>query len=319
VHRPTPRHEITDALVHIRELYRRAMPKDDQELRAHERREAVIRDLLSNLPRIGQHPTLKALLEIAEISNLTLEGAHRLFGYDLEALRNYDLHLNESRTHIVESYAFERDILIDLPSQLASKEVFAFNTSLGNLVPRWQTDLPIRTLEEGAWHSPGIFYVHVGTKDSLGSGIPPGAVAMVEPVRGQELQHPHPRGVYLLQFGNGYRCSSCVVTRGRLHLFSTEKTYLGRQDFAYPGAVRIAGRIRMFAVRLPLPDYSSRWSLPPCRPCAQLTLPWEHGTRSELLATEHRRFKRSAEEERVVRELLSKELNASLSGRSERR
>jgi hypothetical protein len=43
--------------------------------------------------------------------SLTIEGAHRLFGYDLGGIREYDLRLNGRRTHIVESYAFERDLL----------------------------------------------------------------------------------------------------------------------------------------------------------------------------------------------------------------
>jgi hypothetical protein len=102
-------------------------------------------------------------------------------------------------------------------------------------------------------------------------------------------------------------------------LFSSDKTYFGREEFIYPGDVRIAGRIRMFAVSLPIPEYASLRSLPPCRPCADLILPWEHGTRDRLFATEHKRFKRSKEDERFVRDFLLKELNASLSDRSARR
>jgi hypothetical protein len=126
------------------------------------------------------------------------------------------------------------------------------------LVPKWQTDIPIRTLEEDGWHNPGAFYVHVGTEDSLGSSIPPGSMALVEPLGKDEKTYPNPRSIYLLQFGNGYRCSHCVVTRGKLRLFSSDKTYLGREEFIYPGEVRIAGRIRMFAVSLPIPEYAAQ-------------------------------------------------------------
>ena len=34
------------------------------------------------------------------------------------------------------------------------------------------------------------------------------------------------------------------------------------EEFAYPGAVRIAGRIRMFAISLPVPEYPVRYLLP---------------------------------------------------------
>jgi hypothetical protein len=55
---------------------------------------------MSNLPRTNEHPTLKTLLEIAETCSLTLEGAHKLFGYNLGKIREYGLRLNGSRTHI---------------------------------------------------------------------------------------------------------------------------------------------------------------------------------------------------------------------------
>ncbi|MFC5862348.1 hypothetical protein ACFPT7_08610 [Acidicapsa dinghuensis] len=59
-----------------------------------------MRDLLSNLPRTNEHPTLKTLLEVVDVCSLTLEGVHRLFGYNLEELRSFDFRLNGGRTHI---------------------------------------------------------------------------------------------------------------------------------------------------------------------------------------------------------------------------
>jgi hypothetical protein len=319
MYKAVPRSEIVDALVHIRDLHRRIKPSSERDLLGHEHREAAIRGLLSNLPRISAHPTLKALLEVAESCQLTLDGAHKLFGYNLAALREYDLRLNGRRTHIVESYPFGRDQLVDLPSRLAPREAFDSDGLLRDLVPEWQSDIPIRALEGEAWHRPGMFYIHVGTEDSLGSGIPPGALALVEPVGDDERLRPNARRIYLLQFGNGYRCSHCVATPGKLRLFTSGSAYLGRQEFMYPGSVRIAGRIRMFAIGLPVPEYPSLHLLPPCQPCADLILPWEHRTRDRLLATEHKRFKRPKEEEQFVRDLLKAELNAKLSSRSERR
>src|SRR5580692_2575337 len=129
---------------------------------------------------------------------------------------------------------------------------------LRDLVLRWETRVPIRAVDAQGWHRPGAFYIRVGTEDSLGSSLPAGALALVEPVDTAEQLRPHPRSIYLLQFGNGYRCSRCVVTGGKLHLLTSERRYQGPQDFAYPGAVRIAGRIRTFALRLPSPEYPHR-------------------------------------------------------------
>ncbi|WP_317623983.1 hypothetical protein [Granulicella mallensis] len=100
MYRPVPRNEISDAVAHLRDLHRQFKPSNDRERYAFERCELVTKHLLSNLSRMGNHPTLSLLLEIADIFSLTIEGAHRLFGYDLGGIREYDLRLNGSRTHI---------------------------------------------------------------------------------------------------------------------------------------------------------------------------------------------------------------------------
>ena len=318
MYRPVPRNEISDAVTHLRGLHRQLRPSNDRERYAFERREVITKNLLSNLHRTGDHPTLSMLLEIADMFSLTIEGAHRLFGYDLDGIREYDLRLNGGRTHIVESYAFERDLLVDLPLELSSSEAFASDGTLRELVRSWQRDVPMRALRGPFWHRPGAFYVHVGTEDSLGSSLPPGAMALVEPVEEKETGHPNPRSIYLLQFGNGYQCSRCVVTRGRLQLLNSERSYSGPQEFAYPKSVRIAGRIRMFAVPLPVPEYS-QLSLARYEGRAELVLPWEHRTRDRLLATEHKRFRRSRDEEQYVQKFLHQELNSQFSERTWRR
>ena len=169
---------------------------------------------------------------------------------------------------------------------------------------------------------PGTYYVQVGTEDSLGSSISLGRGDRSGGSRSSETERSpsrNPRCIYLLQFPNGYRCSHCVVTRGKLRPFSTGRTYLGREEFAYPGSVRIAGRIRMFALSLPLPEYPVPVSLPPVLRGADLILPWEHRTRDSLLRTKHQRFKRTEEGELFAQEFLKELLHAKLSGRSERR
>ena len=318
MYRHVPRTEILAILAHLRDLHRQIMPSNDRERYAFERRELVTKNLFSNLRRTGNHPTLSMLLEIADMFSLTIEGAHRLFGYDLDAMREYDLRLNGGRTHIVESYAFERDLLVDVPLDLAPSQAFGLDGTLRELVRSWQHDVPMRALRGPAWRRPGAFYVHVGTEDSLGSSLPPGAMALVEPIEEEETRQPNPLSIYLLQFQNGYRCSRCVATRGRLQLLNSERSYSGPQEFAYPKSVRIAGRIRMFAVPLPLPEYS-QLPLAQYDGSAELVLPWEHRTRDRLLATKHRRFRRLQDEEQHVQEFLQAELHSKFSERTWRR
>jgi len=314
-----PRKQIAETLSHLRELFRQVRPSNEWEDRAHERREILTRNLLSNLLRTKDHPTLHVVLEIADAFSLTLDGAHRLFGYELERIREYDLELNAGRTHIIETYPFERDRLVDLPAQFGRDEVFARNATERELIVDWDPDVPIRTLEAGGWQQPDAFYVRVGTEDSLGSSLPPGAIALVVAVDEAERSRPNPKAIYLLQFGNGYRCSRCVVTRGKLLLLTSGQNYRGPQQFACPEAVRVVGRVRMFALGLPVPDYPSLQSLPISQQSAALVLPWEQPSMDRLFKTEHRRFRRSRLERPRIRETMEAIFHRKISGRTERR
>jgi hypothetical protein len=319
MYRPIARSEIFDALVHLRDLYRKTSRASNAQYLAHERREVTTKNLLSNLHRMKEHPTLHTVLEVADIFSLTLSGAHQLFGYDLEEMKRYDLQWNGGRTHIIESYPFDQDLKIDLPAELGNKTL-ANAASLGELVQTWQTGIPIGTLiDDAGWQKPGVFYVRVGTEDSVGSNLPPGAVALVEPIEQAEQMRPNPKSIYLLQFGDGYRCSGCVVSRGKLLLLISAKTYRGPQSFEYPGVVRIAGKIRMFALALPAIEHTSLQTLYPAHPSAPLILPWEHRSIDRLFATGHQRFQRSKQERQRMGEVLASVFRRGLSGRTERR
>ena len=319
MYNPIPRGQIADTLAQLRDLFRRIKPSNETETLAKQKRETLAKNLLSNLTRTNEHPTLHTVLEIADTFSLTLGGAHELFGYDLGGIRECDLRWNRGRTHIIESYAFKRDQLVDLPSGFSSSEAFGADAALDELVPEWQTDIPIRALEEEGWQEPGAFYIHVGTEDSLGSNLPPGALALVEPIGENERHLPLARAIYLLQFGNGYRCSRCVVSQGNLLPLDSSQNCRGFQRFAYPVDVRIAGRIRFFALSLPVPDYPLLRSLPSSHQKAPLILPWEHSSMDKLFAAKHLRFRRSTEDHARIREALESVFQTKLSERTERR
>lgn len=280
---------------------------------------ALTKSLLSNLLRTKDHPTLNTVLEVADAFSLTIDGAHRLFGYELEGLQEFDLKFNAGRTHIIETYAYKRDLRIHLPSRLAASEMFSIPAALHDLVLEWHKDVPVRSLEFSGWQHPSAFYVRVGTEDSLGGSLPAGAIALVVPVDQKERSRPNTKSIYLLQFGNGYRCSRCVVTGKKLLLLSTGRRQGGPQEFLYPGTVRIAGRVRMFTLSLPVPNYPSLRSLPLSRTSAPLILPWEHTSIDRLFRAKHRRFRRSKTDLQHSREALESMFHRKLSPRTERR
>lgn len=321
VYRPVSRSEIVDVVQHLRQLFRTAPSTTLMQQLAAERRELFSRNLVSNLMRTGQHPTLNTVLEIADAFSLTVDGAHRIFGYHLDELRILDEELNSGRTHIIEAHSFQRDLLIDLPEQLANNDVFERDSSLKEIVIRWQQNVPIRALSEViGWRSPGVFYVRVGFEDSLGSGLPPGSLALVQPASQAEGSRPDPRSIYLLQFGNGYRCSRCVISGSKLILISSGTLHSGPREFLYPSAVRVVGRIRYFALRLPARDPLLPNRVPPFTPGpAPLVLPWEHSSLAALFSAKHSRFRRSLAERGHVRERLETAFQADLSERTARR
>jgi len=312
------RQEIIERVAHIRRLHREVVPATEQGKLIHARREQKTKDLLSNLRRTGEHPMLSTLLEFGDMHSLTVDGAHRLFGYELDRIRQYDLQLNGGRTHIAESYAFERDLLVELPRVLTPSVSFQKNGPLSTFVQQWQENIPIRALRRPGWQRAGTFYVHVGTEDSLGSSVPPGATAIVEPIRDEEAKRPDPRSTYLLQFPNGYRCSRCVVTPGKLQLLTSDRSYRGVESFSFPGSVRVAGRVRGFAVSLPLEPHLPQM-LSHYDGQASLVLPFEQPTRESLFATKHRRFVRPKEETRRLDDFLQSALHFTLSERTKRR
>ena len=319
MYRAVPCDEIIGRLEHIRDLFRRVKPANLREHIAHEQREQKIKDLISNLRRTHGRAMVQMVEDLEKYCHLTTGGGYRIFGYNLDAIREYDRALNRGRTHIVESYIFERDFTVELPLELAPAAAFAKSATLNTLVLRWQRGIPIRELERPEWRKPGSFYVRVGTEDSLGASLPPGAMALVEPVDAEERWYPNSSSNYLLQFRNGYCCSRCTVTRDRLRLSVSDSSLHGAAEFLYPGEVRIVGHIRVFALSLPLREHPFLREIAEYDGDADLILPWEHRDRWRLLATKHRRFVRPRKEAQSVQAALQASLHSKLSDRTRRR
>jgi len=319
LHRNVPHSELTESIRHIRDLHRQISLSDVEGRQRYARREQKTKDLLSNLNRSASHPTLTLVREFGELNSMTVDAAHRLFGYDLDAIREVDLLLNGNRTHIVESFVYGRDVPVQLPLELARPEAFTRTAALASLVRQWQEDIPIRSLSRPDWRRAKAFYVHVGTEDSLGSDLPPGSLALVEPIEADSVNRLDPKSIYLIQFPNGYRCSRCIVTRGKLHLLSSTRRHYDTTVYAYPGSARVVGRVGMFAASVPIQQHSSQRSLSHYKGDAPLVLPWEQLTRGALLATKYRRFVRTPEDRDRVNKFLQEALQWRVSERSKRR
>jgi hypothetical protein len=199
-----------------------------------------LRSLINNLQHGRSRLSPRLLAELSRYIPLTIDGSFNLLGYQLDEMGDIDFLLNGHRTRIIESYPFYRDREIDIPFELSETGFPQRNAFVSELVLRWQTSVRIRTINGPAWQRNGIFYVQIGVEDNLAlSGLPPGAFVSVEPVSRDEQFRPRPNSVYLLQFGYGYFCCSCTVSRGKLILLQRSGRYAGPYEFLYPQEIRI--------------------------------------------------------------------------------
>jgi hypothetical protein len=92
--------EVIERVEHIRELHRQIRVTSDQGRVAFTQHERKLKDFISNLRRAATRPTANMVRDLAEACSLTTDGAYRLFGYELDGIREFDLDLNDGRTHV---------------------------------------------------------------------------------------------------------------------------------------------------------------------------------------------------------------------------
>jgi len=307
-----PVHLVIKYLTHIYGLYRR-------DARAHEYRtcQELLRRAIDSLKRGKSSLSPATLGELSRQANLTIGGALSLVGYPLDQLHEVEIHLNGHRTRIIESYPFDQDRKIDLPKVLTNN-AFGRTALLSEIVRDWQTEIPIRALRGPTWRRRRLFYAQVGVEDLGLSGIPPGAFLAVKPISDDQQRWDDPHSVYFLQFKNGYRCSRCVVSDGKLTLLPYSHRYFGRHEFLYPQEVRIVGPVRAFVATIPPRNVAPVESRPtPSK--SPLILPWEQPTLSALLRTEGLRLRLDRQKVERANDVLKSLLGITISERTLRR
>jgi hypothetical protein len=313
-----PPERVAEYVWHIYGLDRNAVNTDESaEMRGARLR--FLRSLINNLQHEQSRLTPRLLAELSRYIPLTIGGSFDLLGYQLDGMGEIDFLLNGHRTRIIESYPFYRDREVDIPFELSERGTPQRTAFVSEFVLRWQSSVRIRAIAGPGWQRNGMFYVQIGIEDNLAlSGLAPGAFVSVEPVSREELLRPRPNSVYLLQFGGGYLCCSCAVSRGKLILLPRSGRYAGPYEFLYPQEIRIVGRARGFAVRLPPLQPIAR-EMHSSRVSAPLTLPWEQPSLGALFRTKRLRFGVTERALDPANEVLRSRLGTGLSRRTLRR
>jgi hypothetical protein len=319
VYEYTSAQQVIDRVSHIYALYRNSVQIEAQDSKERLAQLSLFRDLIDNVKHQHSRLSPRTLRQLSHCASLTVGGTFLLVGYHLDRMRDTEFMLNGHRTRIIESYPFYRDRMIDLPSVLSKDNVWANSALVSDIVREWQMDLPIRTIQDQNWQKRDNFYVQIGGEDNPAlSGLPSGAIVLIQPVTQEERANPDPDAIYLLQFGNGYLCSCCAVSRGMLTLLPRDGKYEASCDFLYPQQVRIAGRARGFAAQVP-PPITNRQEAHSAHIAAPLILPWEHASLGALLHTERLRLGRTARDLDNINDILQARMASSLTGRTLRR
>ena len=243
---------------------------------------------INNIRQSGSIPSLRHLHAISVHMKLTFGGVLRIFDIDLDDLVRYEEMLNADRTRLVETYPFDRDRLVQVPSALAATAHFDRTAYIADLVQSWQR-VPIRALRGSYWQREGFLYGKLGIADRMAwPVIPPGSYLQIAPLP-NPVTSLAPRAFYFLQHAKGYFCCRCSLKEGWLDLITNDSEYTGPFRFRYGHEVRAVGRITAFATSLPLrtghaaPRKNVHLEAP-------LILPWEHQHISDLVACERKRF-----------------------------
>jgi hypothetical protein len=217
-------------------------------------RDMLSPDLITNIRQFGYTASPRQLHAVSQNLNLTIGGAFKLFGYSLESMRELDFLLNGSRTRLIDSYPFYLDRPVDLPKHLGDASSMRRNSLLSDLVLSWRHEVPIRSIRGPQWSRRKILYAQVGTNDGMGlPRIPPGSFVAIREINEEERRKPDPERYYLLQHRTGYVCCRCTVDCERLLLISEGQMVGTKQEYMYPGEVRVVGRLLSLATRLPVP------------------------------------------------------------------
>jgi len=319
MYKPASARVMLDRLDHMRSLYRKLRPANNDDWIVQRERESFTRILAGNI-RQGRHqPTLHTIFQMKRHFRLSMDGAHRFFGFRLERIQSFDFRFNAARTRFIDSYRFNRHRRVDLPLRLDERAFFR-PALMREGVSSWQHGVPVRQLERENWFPRHVRYAQIGFEDSVSSPLPTGAIVVVHPVSEEELHSPDPTGIYMLQFGNGYRCCGYSIRGRRVTLTPYRAEGMASVDFVLNQNVRVIGRIEGFALRLPRRRlHGVSHDLPVLHKSAPLIVPWTQPSLRKLFAAGEVRLHRPHGYWRKALPLLEEELGTHISERTIRR
>ncbi len=228
---------------------------EEASLRIAERRKnpeyAIALSRLADIENKGTLPTVYRLYSLCAIYRLEIREVLRWYGLDLAGLPADAMEVGLERTHLIR-FGLPEEMTADVPLSLDPVVDLRRTTYLSRMVQRWGT-LPLGLLKalDLKKHRYGL----IGTEDwSMYPLLPPGSLVLVDEARNKVVESgwesEFERPVYLLEHRDGYACSWCHLSGGRLVLQPHPASMCSAHVYNHPSDIEVIGQVVGAAIRL---------------------------------------------------------------------
>jgi len=301
MYHPISRGEFLESFLHICDLHISNKGTSDEEKHNQVQAQVLADAIRRQTGETVAHPLLRTMYKVADVLHLDDEGVHRLYGYRLERFFMEDIRYNGDRTHFVDPYLLPEDQTARMiPQRLKTPEVMEATALLDDVVAEWNDKATVRGTR--AWRSSRLHYLYIGREDALSLRFAAGSIAAVQLVDEVERRVPRPDVVYVIQFGNGYRCSRCTVSGKRLILLVDDVGYTGPREFVNGKEARILARVKTLYLPVPVASPYGIHDLPAQSDEAPLIPIWDHLNAESLFTAKSQRFASSLRDRKELRE-----------------
>ncbi len=212
---------------------------------------AIALSRLADIENKGTVPTIYRLYSLAAIYRLDFAEVLRWYGVDLTGLAGDATLAEVERTHLI-GFQVPEELEVEAPLSLDPVADLRATTALSRLIQRWGR-LPLAMLRH--LDLKNHLYGLVGTEDwSMYPLIPPGSLVLIDETRrkvgdtgwASEFERP----VYFLEHREGYACSWCHVSEGKLVLQPHPASKCNPKVYNYPEDIEVVGQVAGVAMRL---------------------------------------------------------------------
>ena len=197
-------------------------------------------------------PKLFKLYSISAIYNKSFDEIAAYFGLRMADLGRDRASIGAPRTHLLDQGEEGQGQTVTLPVELKPEFRFEKTNLLSRVVEKWD-EVPIGLLQHLDLHK--SMYGYIGLEDdTLYPLIRPGSLVQIDPNQRKimvgQWRTEFERPIYFIELRDGYLCSWCELSRGRLTVIPHPQSRQAHRNFAHPSEAEVVGRVTGVAMRI---------------------------------------------------------------------